>query len=45
MNYLDIFPDEFSRRPTQKKIDHAIELVPRVAPIAKAPYIYSLKKY
>ena len=33
-NYQDIFPDEVLWMPPQRKVDHAIKLVPTVAPIA-----------
>ena len=33
-NYQDIFPDELPGMPAQRKVDHAIKLIPRVAPIA-----------
>ena len=30
--------------PPQRKVDHAIEMEPSGAPIAKAPYRHSLKE-
>ena len=42
-NYQDIFLDELSGMPPQREVDHAIELVARVTPIAKASYRHSFK--
>ena len=37
----DVFPDEIPRLPPKREIDFTIELVPRVAPMSKTPYMMS----
>ena len=44
MNYHDIFVDELLGMPPQKEVDHAIELIHGVAPIATALYRHSFKE-
>jgi hypothetical protein len=39
---LDLFPKELSRLHPKRKVDHAIELTPRVASISHVPYRHSL---
>jgi len=36
--FRDVFPDEISGLPPKRGIDFTIELVPRAAPVSKAPY-------
>jgi hypothetical protein len=37
--FLDVMPEELSNDlPPRKRVDHAIEVMPRVAPPTKAPY-------
>ncbi len=37
--FLDVMPEElFNELPPRRWIDHAIEVMPKVAPLAKAPY-------
>ena len=38
----DVFPDEMTKLPPAKEVDHAIDLVADATPIAKAPYRHSL---
>ncbi|XP_023762365.1 uncharacterized protein LOC111910778 [Lactuca sativa] len=37
-DYIDVFPDEFPGLPPPRQIYFHIDLIPSVAPIAKAPY-------
>jgi hypothetical protein len=37
--FLDVMPEELRKNlPLRKRVDHAIEVMPGVAPPAKAPY-------
>ena len=36
--FPDVFPEELSGVPLERQVEFRIDLVPRVAPIAKAPY-------
>jgi hypothetical protein len=36
--FLDVFPDELPGMPPDRDIEFIIELLPRIAPIAKHPY-------
>ena len=36
--FKDMFPDEIPELPPNTDIDFTIELVPRAAPVSKAPY-------
>jgi hypothetical protein len=37
--FLDVMPEELLKDlPPRRRVDHAIEVMPRVAPPAKAPY-------
>ena len=36
--FKDVFPDEIPGLPPSQDIDFTIELVPRAAPVSKAPY-------
>jgi hypothetical protein len=36
--YPDVFPDELPGMPPERDIEFIIELLPRIAPIAKRPY-------
>jgi hypothetical protein len=37
--FPDVMPDELPEYlPSKRRVDHAIEVMPRVAPLAKAPY-------
>ena len=38
-NYHDIFPNELQGMPPQREVDDAIELVPSVTRIARAPCV------
>ena len=37
-DFKDIFPDEVPGLPLKRDIDFTIEIVPRVAPVSRAPY-------
>ena len=39
--FRNIFPDEIPEIPPKGGIDFIIELVPRVAPVSKTPYMMS----
>jgi hypothetical protein len=39
---LDVFPKELSRLHPKREVDHAIELIPRVASISRVSYRHSL---
>ncbi|WVZ52793.1 hypothetical protein U9M48_003815 [Paspalum notatum var. saurae] len=43
--YPDVFPDELPGLPPDRAVEFAIDLVPGIAPIAKAPYRMSGKEY
>ncbi|WVZ70066.1 hypothetical protein U9M48_018766 [Paspalum notatum var. saurae] len=43
--YLDVFPDDIPGLPPDRAVEFAIDLVPRTAPIAKAPYRMLGKEY
>eukprot|EP00253_Pinus_taeda_P031671 PITA_31671 len=36
--FTDVFPEEIPRLPPRRDIDFTIELVPRAAPVSRAPY-------
>jgi hypothetical protein len=37
--FLDVMPEELpDELPLRKQVDHAVEVMPKVAPLAKAPY-------
>jgi len=37
--FLDVMPEELlDKLPLRRRVDHAIEVIPGVAPLAKAPY-------
>lgn len=37
-DFKDIVPEELNELPPTREVDHVIDLVADVAPIAKAPY-------
>lgn len=40
--FNDIFPDEITKLPPVREVDHAIDLVANAAPVSRAPYRMSL---
>jgi hypothetical protein len=36
--FLDVFPEDFPGLPPDREIEFCIDLIPRAAPISKAPY-------
>ena len=36
--FLDVFPEELLNIPFEKEVDLSIKILPRVAPISRAPY-------
>lgn len=42
--FLDVFLEEIPNMPPSRPIDFIIDLVPRIAPISKAPYRMALTK-
>ncbi|GKB39858.1 reverse transcriptase domain-containing protein, partial [Tanacetum coccineum] len=39
-NFLEVFPKDFSELPSMRQVEFHIELIPRAAPVACAPYRY-----
>ncbi|GJZ78290.1 hypothetical protein Tco_0642962 [Tanacetum coccineum] len=37
-HFVDVFPNDLSRLPPQRKVKFHIDLVPRDTPVAKSPY-------
>ena len=37
--FLDVFPEELPGLPPEREVDLSVEILPRMAPISKAPYM------
>ena len=40
--FLDVFPEELPGIPLEREVDLSIEIMPRTAPVSRAPYRMAL---
>lgn len=42
--YLDVFPEELSRLPSNREVEFTIDLIPDTTPVSQTPYRMTLAK-